>query len=152
VNGDGYDDVVVGAYGFDGDTGRAYVHAGGPDGLNARPILTMTGEAPGSWFGRAVGTAGDVDGDGYDDVVVGAPSLNANAGRIYVYAGRAEGLDVEPLFVADGQAPNGWFGHAVGTAGDVDGDGQSELIVGAYGYGEWAGRVYVSCGQGGGGR
>jgi hypothetical protein len=139
VNGDGYGDLIVGAYG----AGQIYVYAGGPEGLGARPAFSATGEIAGDWFGRSVGTAGDVDGDGYDDVIVGAPNHGGNAGRVYLYAGGAGGLDDTPVLVFDGKEPNSWYGHAVGTAGDVDGDGRAEVIIGAYGAGNWRGWAYV---------
>jgi hypothetical protein len=145
VNGDGYGDVIVGAYGVGGGMGQVYVYIGSPEGLGARPACTASGEVMGDWFGRSVGTAGDVDGDGYDDVIVGAPNHDANKGRAYLYAGGAGGLDTVPLLILDGQEPNSWYGHAVGTAGDVNGDGHAEVIAGAYGYGDWTGRAYVPC-------
>ena len=145
ANGDGYSDIIVGAHGVGDGIGSVYVYAGGPEGLGARPIFTATGEVAGDWFGHSVGTAGDVDGDGYDEIVVGARNHDGNTGRVYLYAGGALGLDATPLFIFDGRELNSWFGHAVGTAGDIDGDGNAEVIVGAYGHGEWTGQAYVPC-------
>src|SRR5688572_18540160 len=92
VNGDGYADVIVGAWLNDAGgaaAGRAYVYYGGP-AADAVADWTLTGEAAGDGFGISVSGAGDVNGDGYDDVIVGA-SLNdaggASAGRAYVYYG-----------------------------------------------------------------
>jgi len=150
VNGDGYGDVIVGAYGAGERRGQVFVYAGGPEGLGSSPAFTASGEVTGDWFGHSVGAAGDVNGDGYDDVIVGARNHDGNKGRVYVYAGGAAGLDAAPLFTFEGEAPNSWFGHAVGTAGDVDGDGRAEVIVGAYGYGDWTGRAYVLCTPGDG--
>jgi hypothetical protein len=86
VNGDGYADVVVGAYWYGNLTGRAYVYLGGTSGLATTAATTLTGEAD-SDFGWSVATAGDVNGDGYADVVVGAYLYSVSTGRAYVYAG-----------------------------------------------------------------
>ena len=78
MNGDGYDDLVVGAYGFDMngfDVGKVYVYHGSPAGLGEdnRPAdWSAVGENEGDYFGSALGTAGDVNGDGKADLVVGA--------------------------------------------------------------------------------
>jgi hypothetical protein len=145
VNGDGFGDVIVGAYGVGEGKGSVYVYAGGPEGLNTQAAFIETGEAAGNWFGHSVGTAGDLDNDGYDEIVVGARNHDGNTGRVYLYAGGALGLDATPRFVFDGPTPHSWFGHAVGTAGDIDGDDHGEVLVGAYGYGEWTGRAYSPC-------
>jgi hypothetical protein len=143
VNGDGYSDVIVGAYGAREGRGQVYVYSGGPQGLGIRPAFTTTGEVAGDWFGRSVGMAGDVNGDGYDDVIVGAPNHDHNRGRVYLYAGGPGGLNAAPLLTLDGTDPNSWYGHAVGLAGDVDGDSLGEVIIGAYGHGDWTGSACV---------
>jgi hypothetical protein len=147
VNGDGYADVIVGAYQHGDFTGRVYVYAGGAGGLRATPIFTATGQGQNTSFGRAVGTAGDVNGDGYADVVVGANGYSDFMGRAYVYAGSARGLSATPIFTATGQDVNSHFGYAVGSAGDVNGDGHADVIVGAYHHGDFAGRAYVYAGR-----
>lgn len=72
VNGDGYSDLVVGATDTSGVTGAAYLYLGGPPGLATTPavILTDPGGAAGDYFGHSVASAGDLNGDGYADVVV----------------------------------------------------------------------------------
>ena len=80
MNGDGFDDLIVGAYlNDDGgtDAGRAYVYYGGP-GADTTADLTFTGET-GDRLGHSVGTAGDMNGDGFDDLIVGA-YLNGDGG------------------------------------------------------------------------
>ena len=150
VNGDGYDDLIVGAYHYKEFSGRVYVYAGNANGLGATPIFTVTGEGPGIYFGRSVGAAGDVNGDGYDDVIVGAQAYDRWTGRVHVYAGSPSGLGAAPIFTASGEGPSNSFGRCAGTAGDVNGDGYSDIFVGAHGYGDFQGRVYVYTGSAGG--
>ena len=144
VNGDSYADVVVGAYAHDAgagpgaDRGRAYVYLGSASGLAVTPAWSAEGDENGAVFGRAVAGAGDVNGDGYSDVLVGAhqhdagAGLNANRGRAYLYLGSASGLAVSPAWIASGDENGASFGRALATAGDVNGDGYSDVIVGAY--------------------
>jgi hypothetical protein len=147
VNGDGYDDVIVGAYRHAADAGAAYVYFGGP-GADAVADLTLPGAAAGDYFGWSVGTAGDVNHDGYDDLIVGAYGNDAGgaaAGRAYVYLGGASPNAVADMTIT-GVAASDWLGYTVGTAGDVNGDGYDDVIVGAYGNdagGSNAGRAYV---------
>ena len=147
VNGDGYDDIIVGAYHYKEFTGRVYVYAGNANGLSTSPVLTITGEGPNIYFGRSVGTAGDVNGDGYDDVIVAAQAYDDWTGRVYIYAGSPSGLGAAPIFTAVGEGPSNSFGRSVGTAGDVNGDGYSDVVVGAPGYGDFQGRIYVYAGS-----
>jgi hypothetical protein len=188
VNGDGYADVIVGAPFNNALAGAATIYLGGP-GADTVPDVTLAGGAAGDFLGYSVSGAGDVNGDGYDDVIVGATNavgngraylflggavmdntadltmtdvnrdgfadwiigaptndaLGADAGRAYIYFGGSTpnaGSDVT-LF---GQVAGDQFGSAVSEAGDVNGDGYSDLIVGAIGHltsVSSAGRVYV---------
>ena len=108
VNGDGYADVIVGADGysepFSRNRGRAYVYHGSPSGLSASAAFTATGEAPDNFFGYAVAGAGDVNGDGYADVIVGAYGYISDTGRAYVYHGGPGGLSASAAFTATGEA------------------------------------------------
>ncbi len=134
VNGDGYADLVVGAYAAVGFTGRDYVYLGGAKGRATRPAMTLTRSRRrlGS-FGYSVASAGDVNGDGYADLVVGAYALNAT-GRAYVYLGSATGLALSPAVTLLGPGGVGdAFGIVVASAGDVNGDGYADFAVGALG-------------------
>jgi hypothetical protein len=138
VNGDGYADVIVGAYGYDNgqeDEGLVYVYHGSPTGLHVGPAdWTVEGEQEGAWFGRSVGTAGDVNGDGYSDVIVGASHYDngqEDEGRAFVYYGAASGLEAVTHWTAESNQADALFGYAVDTAGDVNGDGYSDVVVGA---------------------
>jgi hypothetical protein len=147
VNRDGYADVVVGAQRHNGSTGRGYVYLGGPSGLATTAATTLTGEAIGNEFGYSVATAGDVNGDGYADVVVGAHWYGNSTGRAYVYLGGAGGLAMTAATTLTGEAANDEFGRSVATAGDVNGDGYADIVVGAYWYGIGTGRAYVYLGS-----
>ncbi len=141
VNGDGYSDVIVGAPGFDNgqeDEGRAGVLLGGAAGLSH--VLTGWDESDqaGAQFGASVAGAGDVNGDGYSDVVVGSPwwesvAGQANEGRAWVYLGSAGGLVAVPAWTAEADVAAARLGTSVASAGDVNGDGFSDLIAGAPG-------------------
>ena len=110
--------------------------------------VIMTGEAAGDNFGFSVSTAGDVNGDGYSDVIVGAYYNDAggsNAGRSYIYFGGTL-MDNTADVIMTGEAAGDYFGYSVSTAGDVNGDGYSDVIVGAYSNdagGSDAGRAYI---------
>ena len=155
VNGDGYDDVIVGAYGNNNggnDIGKAYVYLGSTSGLRTTASWTATGEAAGDYFGKSAASTGDVNGDGYDDVIVGAHSNDiggSNAGKAYVYLGSASGLSTTVSWTATGEAAVDHFGSSVASAGDVNGDGYDDIIVGAYHNndgGVGAGKAYVYLG------
>src|SRR6266568_8640711 len=137
VNGDGYDDAIVGAYQYSNgqtDEGRAFVYYGSASGLSLTANWTAEGDQANAYFGTSVGTAGDVNGDGFDDVIVGAPDYTigqTGEGRAYVYLGGADGLSLTPVWTAEGDQTYGHFGGSVGTAGDVNGDGFDDIIVGS---------------------
>jgi hypothetical protein len=101
------------------------------------PNWTAESNQASAFFGNSVATAGDVNGDGYADVIVGAPCYDlgaSNGGRAFVYHGAAAGLNTNPNWTTWGNQTNALFGNAVATAGDVNGDGYADVIVGAYWY------------------
>src|SRR6185436_12683096 len=133
-------DVIIGAYSFQNiqaGEGRAYVYHGSATGLGLSPAWTAESDQVNAHFGNSVGTAGDVNGDGFADVIVGAYQYDNgqdNEGRAFVYHGSATGLGPASAWTAESDQAFAYFGRAVGTAGDVNGDGYSDVIVGAPNY------------------
>lgn len=143
VNGDGYSDVIIGAPdspNVNTDAGQAFVYFGGATALgaavNPAPDQVLLGSTllDGS-FGWSVTCAGDVNGDGYSDVAVGAYYDNqggqAQEGTVWVFHGSATGVNTVAAVVLQNNITTGWLGRAVSTAGDMNGDGYGDLMVGA---------------------
>jgi FG-GAP repeat len=136
VNGDGFSDIVVGASAYDHDEvneGRVYLYHGAADGLAATAGWTGEGDQSDSQFGWSVSSAGDVNGDGHSDVIVGVPgydSITNDEGRASLFLGTASGLSITPAWVLDGDQVNGCLGWTVSSAGDVNADGYCDVIVG----------------------
>ncbi len=175
VNGDGFDDLLIGAYGANSYAGAAYVVFGGSGGLPARFELSsldgsngfrLGGIDPDDEAGISVSGAGDVNGDGFGDIIVGAsggdPGGRANAGESYIVFGKAggfaanialSGLDGTNGLRIDGIAIADRSGRFVSAAGDVNGDGLGDVVIGAFGADpagrSLAGEVYVVFGRSG---
>lgn len=140
VNGDGYSDLIVGAFGYGTNTGRVYVFPGGSGGPASTPSPTLTGPSTESLFGMTV-AAGDINGDGYADVAVGAPGRNTDDGYAAVYHGGAAGLDTSPTF-AYSSVGDAYYGRTL-AIGDANNDGYDDLVVGAPHYDSLRGAAYI---------
>ena len=140
VNGDGFDDIIIGAERFangEEEEGRAYVFHGSADGPSSEPDWTAESDQSGARLGNSVSSAGDVNGDNFDDVIIGAYWYTTNESRegaAYVFYGSNQGLsDSRDWFAAEGFVHDE-FGFSVAGGGDVNGDGFDDVIVGAQRY------------------
>ncbi|MBF0142235.1 MAG: FG-GAP repeat protein, partial [Magnetococcales bacterium] len=155
VNGDGFDDIVIGAYQADpgslADSGASYVIFGGSLGFAAEISLSgldgstgfrLNGVAVGDQSGYSVSGAGDINGDGFDDLLIGAPYADTgggNSGASYVLFGQATwtvsvdlaSLDGTAGFRLDGILAGDQSGNSVAGAGDINGDGFDDLLIGS---------------------
>ncbi len=138
VNGDGFDDVLVGSAYYDADQideGRIRLYLGSASGLAPSPVWTLDGNQTAAYQGN-VSFAGDVNGDGYGDVVVPVQSYDTSLlsiGKVSVYLGTPTGLSTTPAWERLGEQAYEELGSSVAT-GDFDGDGFSDVVVGAIGY------------------
>ena len=130
VNGDGFADLIVGAPAVDGSGGRSVGSARVFSGADNSVLYTFDGDSFNDTLGASVSGAGDVNGDGFDDLIVGAPNDDNNgscSGSARVFSG----ADGSILYTFNGDSVFDNFGTSVSGAGDVNGDGFDDLIVGA---------------------
>ncbi|MBI2410466.1 MAG: FG-GAP repeat protein [Candidatus Kerfeldbacteria bacterium] len=142
VNGDGYDDILVGDT-FDSENGTqagaAYLFYGQStqfaslDDIDFTNAVKFTGETAGDQAGFSV-SGGDVNGDGYADILIGAPANNNSTGAVYLIYGRAQALtsmNLSSAIAFTGMAENDRFGRSVAVVGDTNGDTFADYIIGA---------------------
>ena len=125
VDADGHADLIVGARKDDNtglDAGSATVYSG----FTGMALFQVNGSNGSDWFGDSVGSAGDVDGDGFDDFLVGAPNESGFTGSAYIFSG----MNASLLSSFLGDSPNDFLGESVSGAGDINGDGFADVIVG----------------------
>ena len=148
VNGDGYSDMLVGAPAYDNggvfSPGKVFLYLGRNIGMNVLPSWTAThgGMGIGNALGARVATAGDINGDGYDDILAFGSAVLENEGAVYLWLGGAPGIGNASGLGAAGTVENAdwsarggvvwmFFGQSFGTAGDVNGDGFDDIVIGA---------------------
>jgi len=127
VNGDGFADLAVGATADGPGLGAVYVYLGSAAGLSTTPAVTLSGSSPADHMGEYVTGAGDVDGDGYADLLVSTrPSLNGPLVS-NIYLGSAEGLMPAPSLSIS--LPAGQLDPLI-FVGDLNGDGYADFVAG----------------------
>lgn len=136
VDGDGLCDLLIAApYLFDlasSNTGRVYVYRGAAGtGFTPTPSRVLNSVDPSGAFGIGLSGVGDINGDGYGDVVVGAAQASTNTGRAYVYLGSSAGIPATASATINAPDFRGIFGMAVSGLGDVTGDGFVDVGIGA---------------------
>jgi hypothetical protein len=151
VNGDGYDDVIIGAsdhfVGLITGAGAAYVYHGSSSGIGSSVSRAFYGTTEFEQLGISVSSAGDVNGDGYEDIIFGAYGASTWTGYAEIHNGSASGVSAAASLSLAGEAIDDFFGWSVSSAGDVNGDGYDDVVIGAFGWDSGAlhdvGRVYV---------
>ena len=141
VNGDGFSDVIVGVIHFSNgqsDEGAALIYFGGMGAFNVNHDALLESNQTGALMGWSVASAGDVNGDNFADVMVSAPAYGnngqSNEGAVFIYFGGSGMFNVIPDAQLEGNQVNAYFGESVSAAGDVNGDGFADVIVGAFLY------------------
>ena len=112
------------------------MYLGSPSGLSTTADWTVEGDQENAVYGVSVASAGDVDGDGDSEVIVGAAgwgNVEPDEGGAFVYLGSPTGLSTTPDWTAESDQANAQYGVSVASAGDVNGDGYADVVVGAMG-------------------
>jgi hypothetical protein len=158
VNGDGRSDIIIGTPGWNGtyeNEGKAEVYHSSGNSIYLSPSWTKVSNQLSANFGYSVAFAGDVNGDGYADIIVGSYLWHdgeTGEGGAWVYHGSSTGVISAPKWYGQGDQTSAHYGSSVAGAGDTNGDGYAEVVVGAPWYEvshDQEGRAFVYYGNGG---
>jgi hypothetical protein len=167
INGDGIDDIIIGAPAANNNIGQCYIIFGKKNGfvspfalssLNGINGFIVNGIGSNNYLGRSVSISGDFNGDGINDIIIGASEVNNAAGQSYLIFGKSSGfnnlfalssLNGNNGFIIDGIKPSDRSGASVNIGKDFNGDGIDDIIIGAPFANNEAGQCYVLFGRSG---
>ncbi len=175
TNGDGFDDVMVSSPGANSCTGSVRIHTGNAAGISASAVKVYNGQQLGQKYGTALAGPGDLDGDGFNDILIGSHNYNIGTdtaiGRVDLYLGStgfaAPGSNSPSPWSAFGEHKNAQFGYSISGGGTYLGAGTTSVVIGSnrynpsfvttmpdtiegYGTGGGRGAAYIYRGQAGG--
>ena len=150
VDGDGYDDILIDARKYDNFRGRVCLYYSGPD-MGTKPDLILEGQNEKELFGDGI-VCGDIDNDGFNDIVISAGGYDERRGRAYLYWGsERKSLDAKPDKIFAQESEKGSvFSLGYPAIYDIDNDGYCDIVLGACAYwspGNGRGRAYLYYGN-----
>jgi hypothetical protein len=157
INGDGFDDIVIGAAGANDNSGISYVIYGSSNLANidlsaftSSQGFLIYGNDTDYRSGLRVSKAGDINGDGYPDILIGAYVASSNTGKTFIIYGNKTNINIELSslrtyqgFIAQGENVGDYSSYSVSSAGDFNGDGYDDILIGAYEAESSKGKSYI---------
>lgn len=147
IDRDGYDDILIGSHMYHNKRGRVYLFYGGHD-MDSKTDLIFEGQDDGDYFGGSI-ACGDIDNDGYEDIIIGASGYSNNLGRTYLYWGNERNsMNTNPDKIFTGENGKSSRFGTNSAIYDIDNDGYDDIIIGAYWYpSDGTGQAYLYYGN-----
>jgi hypothetical protein len=114
--------------------------------MDTIPDIVLANPGPETAFGYAIERLGDINGDFFEDIAVCAPAEDGYRGRVYIYYGGSP-MDSIPDVVLEGESAGDRFGFSIAGLGDVNDDGEVDILVGAPGFDDYRGKAYMYTGS-----